>query len=902
MTTAQTIRAQGYQYFLQEAPELLQVLEQGLLTLQEDSSINKVNTLMRATHTIKGAAASLELDTIAKVAHSLEDVFRALCRPDVFVDAEVDALLFEGFECLRSAVRAELTETAVNEDEILNRTAAIFARLQDYLGDCFDQDTPLPTSMELGFDVTQSIFEVGVTQRLEQLAAVLETEQPGDITTALQTQSEVFLGLGESLNLPGFGAIAQAVIAALDQHPEQAIAIGQLALQDFQVGQAAVLAGDRRQGGQPSETLQALAQTPASDPIAVDIILNPVTVEEAILPTWEDDSVTADFLMETAPLIEASTDPEANQAAAHGAESVATEAFDLPTSTAAATDSGVDTDTVISPEAKTDAAATPGINIEETEAETETGTQTETDTDALTETGSVGAKVAIGELAVPSIQRLFQWVRKSVQLSSGQTEGTPATTATDPSPSATNSELELDQRPSDGADDQGMTLDSLFADDPNFSPVDIVSVSSSENITEVVPEGDAQSLAAVDSDDVDPDDVDPDEGDEHEVLFSSQSYDDDADALLENIWGGITTAQGTAGDAQTKSSTSASLSLASAAVTPKFPSQPDADPEVLKLKDVPNPHRPQTSVQQPTPLPQKGVMPAVPTVRIQIEHLDQLNYAVGELLTNHNQQSLQAEQIQAAMRRLYTRLRQHQNLLNQLQDWIDSPLQLNQAQNGNGSRQGSSVPASPAIASLFQQAASPTSDPAIDSLDSLSIGFDTLELEQYSQPQLVIQALLDDTVQLTEAVDAVELYTRQSRQTQEKQGRLLLKTRDALIEGRMFPLGQLFDRFPRVLQQLETLHHKPVELTLQGTDVLVDKAIGERLYDPILHLVRNAFDHGIESVAVRQALDKPEAGQLVIAAHHQGKHLVIEVRDDGQGLDFERIRQRSIDRASAGGP
>ena len=204
MTTDQTIRAQGYQYFLQEAPELLQILEQGLLTLQEDSSINKVNTLMRATHTIKGAAASLELKTIAEVAHSLEDVFRALCRPEVLIDAEVDALLFEGFECLRSTVRGELTETTVDEDEILNRTAAIFARLQDHLGDCFDQDAPLPTSVELGFDVTQSIFEVGVTQRLEQLESVLAMEQPTEILTLLQTQAEIFLGLGESLNLPGF--------------------------------------------------------------------------------------------------------------------------------------------------------------------------------------------------------------------------------------------------------------------------------------------------------------------------------------------------------------------------------------------------------------------------------------------------------------------------------------------------------------------------------------------------------------------------------------------------------------------------------------------------------------------------------------------------------------------------
>ncbi|NER81965.1 MAG: hybrid sensor histidine kinase/response regulator, partial [Leptolyngbya sp. SIO1D8] len=260
MKTDASIREQGYQYFLQEAPELLQILEEGLLTLREDSSINKVNTLMRATHTLKGSAACLELETITNIAHSMEDIFRALCRPEVSIGKEVEALLFEGCECLRLALMAELTDATVNDEEVLNQTATIFAQLQAHLGDCFDQDTPPPTSAELGFDVTQSIFEVGVTQRLDQLAAVLETAQAQEILSVLKTQADVFLGLGESLKLSGFREIAQATIAALEHHPEQVVSIAHLALQDFQAGQAAVLAGDRTQGGYPSEARQRLAE------------------------------------------------------------------------------------------------------------------------------------------------------------------------------------------------------------------------------------------------------------------------------------------------------------------------------------------------------------------------------------------------------------------------------------------------------------------------------------------------------------------------------------------------------------------------------------------------------------------------------------------------------------------
>ncbi|MGH2415329.1 MAG: chemotaxis protein CheA, partial [Microcystaceae cyanobacterium] len=121
-------------------------------------------------------------------------------------------------------------------------------------------------------------------------------------------------------------------------------------------------------------------------------------------------------------------------------------------------------------------------------------------------------------------------------------------------------------------------------------------------------------------------------------------------------------------------------------------------------------------------------------------------------------------------------------------------------------------------------------------------------------------------------------------------------TRDSLIEARMLPLGHLFERFPRILHQLELIHKKQITLNFRGSDTLVDKTIVEKLYDPLLHLLRNAFDHGIESSSIRQKQGKPEKGQIEISAYHQGKYLVIELRDDGQGLDFEKIRAKAIER------
>jgi chemotaxis family two-component system sensor histidine kinase/response regulator PixL len=259
MTNDPTIREQSYRYFLQEAPELLQVLEQELLSLREDYSINKVHNLMRTTHTLKGAAASIGLETIKTVAHSLEDIFKALFNPELSIDAEVEALLFEGYECLRLPLTAELTGGQVNDAEILDRTTAIFTQLQEKLGNCFAEDAHIPNSVELGFDVIQSIFEVGVTQRLDEIAAVVALGDLQAVAITLRTQCEIFQGLAQSLNLSGFEAIAQAATQALDAHPDQVLLIAQTALADFQAGQAAVLNGDRIQGGQPSLDLQQLA-------------------------------------------------------------------------------------------------------------------------------------------------------------------------------------------------------------------------------------------------------------------------------------------------------------------------------------------------------------------------------------------------------------------------------------------------------------------------------------------------------------------------------------------------------------------------------------------------------------------------------------------------------------------
>ena len=131
MITDPDIRDQAYQFFLEEAPELLQTIEEEIFAINEgevaiqDRAL-RVNSLMRAAHTLKGGAANVGLETIKIVAHSMEDVFKALYNPELEIDNETKRLIYESFECLREPLTAEFSQVPIDRDAILDRAAMGF--------------------------------------------------------------------------------------------------------------------------------------------------------------------------------------------------------------------------------------------------------------------------------------------------------------------------------------------------------------------------------------------------------------------------------------------------------------------------------------------------------------------------------------------------------------------------------------------------------------------------------------------------------------------------------------------------------------------------------------------------------------------------------------------------------
>src|SRR5262249_10500115 len=117
-----------------------------------------------------------------------------------------------------------------------------------------------------------------------------------------------------------------------------------------------------------------------------------------------------------------------------------------------------------------------------------------------------------------------------------------------------------------------------------------------------------------------------------------------------------------------------------------------------------------------------------------------------------------------------------------------------------------------------------------------------------------------------------------------------------ILEVRMVPLGQVFDKLSRVVRKISRDAGKEIRLAISGADTELDKLIVEELSDPLMHVIRNCIDHGIERPELRLRAGKPAVGTIGISAEQRGNHVVITVEDDGAGIDEKRLVERALER------
>ena len=151
-----------------------------------------------------------------------------------------------------------------------------------------------------------------------------------------------------------------------------------------------------------------------------------------------------------------------------------------------------------------------------------------------------------------------------------------------------------------------------------------------------------------------------------------------------------------------------------------------------------------------------------------------------------------------------------------------------------------------------------------------------------TQARLTEVSSSKDDTELGESVEEIE--------------RLTAELRDSVLNIRMMPIGTTFNKFRRLVRDLSSQLNKEIELVTRGAETELDKTVLERLDDPLVHLIRNSIDHGVEAPDVRKEEGKPEKGTIVLAASHKGTNVVITIEDDGKGLDVDVIRKKAIEK------
>jgi two-component system chemotaxis sensor kinase CheA len=134
------------------------------------------------------------------------------------------------------------------------------------------------------------------------------------------------------------------------------------------------------------------------------------------------------------------------------------------------------------------------------------------------------------------------------------------------------------------------------------------------------------------------------------------------------------------------------------------------------------------------------------------------------------------------------------------------------------------------------------------------------------------------------------------RSTSQNLGRITAELQEGVMRIRMVPISQIFSRFPRLVRDLSKSLNKKINLVIEGEETELDKSVIEDLLDPIMHSVRNSVDHGIESQEERKAAGKPEEGMVLLKASNEGNMIIIEIADDGKGIDVEAVKAKAIDR------
>ncbi|GBO53197.1 signal transduction histidine kinase CheA [Pseudanabaena sp. lw0831] len=277
------------------------------------------------------------------------------------------------------------------------------------------------------------------------------------------------------------------------------------------------------------------------------------------------------------------------------------------------------------------------------------------------------------------------------------------------------------------------------------------------------------------------------------------------------------------------------------------------------------------------------------TIRIPLRQLEALSDRFGELNAERSGLRLQLRRMRDLVQLLSTRMHGLEQSNSQLREAYDRVVTSSEPFIPLNTIIASEIPSESMRGDRYI-------NEAVNNADFLpyTSRFDLLEMDRYSELHVLSREIMDSVVQLQEVSSDLETALTDTEGTERELGRASRQMQTAIEQARMRMLSEILGRFPRLLRDLSLAHGKQVELLVRGSSTLVERSVLEILEDPILHLIRNAFDHGIETPEARIAVGKPPKGKIEIAAGYRGNQTVITVSDDGNGVDFAKLRDRAL--------
>ena len=294
-------------------------------------------------------------------------------------------------------------------------------------------------------------------------------------------------------------------------------------------------------------------------------------------------------------------------------------------------------------------------------------------------------------------------------------------------------------------------------------------------------------------------------------------------------------------------------------------------------------------------------------VRVPVSQLKQFNSLFEQLILDRNTINLRLKQLQNVMSLMNQRMTQIETSNTQLKQWYDrasiegsiasdrerSILNLVSSLSTRGDR---------AAFLHFQNGERPgdnrniaenRSESNLSETNIYSDRFDPLEMDRYSKVHSICQEQIETIVQLREVSTDIELGLQEMSQAVRNLNYTTKSIQGNVTRTQMLPFSEAIKRFPRVIRDLNLQFNKQVKLEIVGENSFLDRFVIEALRDPLMHLLRNAFDHGIEDPQTRIAAGKSPSGTITIQANSQGADTTIVIKDDGAGISLDKVRERA---------